>query len=181
MKLPRALYPLLGLSIVLAVTSTGGCDPAPIDITGTWVAQPILIDSGWCHATWTFSADEHWEVIYSLSDDSLGSIIEQQERAFGLWMVGPTAEQPAEQSTSHTWRIAFMETGNERKLDLGLRPDQMWQPMAKGFAGWARNLAPKWPRSYALIRKTSTGTLEISIQNVKGTTPFQRLTCKNEP
>jgi hypothetical protein len=164
MKLPRALYPLFGWGILLAVTATSACDLAPIDITGTWVAQPVLMDSGWCRTTWTFSENEKWRALHVFSDDSAGTIIIRREQSFGLWLIEPSAEHRVGGRESSKWQLALMVTGIERQSVKGFSVDMPWVPNDSRSNSWAHTLSPGWPNSYGLIQKPKPDVLDLTLR-----------------
>jgi hypothetical protein len=178
MKLSRVLYPLVGLGILLAVTATGGCDPAPIDIRGTWVVQPVLMDSGWCRTSWTFSENGEWKALHVFSEDSGGINTLRIEQSFGLWLIEPGVEHRVSGREAGTWQLAMMVIGIERQRLKGFYVDKTWISFDATLDGWASPSSPRWPRSYALIRRTSQKTIELTIQTDRGTGTYRRLILK---
>ena len=176
MKLPNASNSLFGWVLIVIALAATACDPAPIPIKGSWVAAPVLMDSGWCRTTWTFSEDEQWRAVHVFSEDSLGTVIIRREQSFGLWLFEPGAEHQASTRPQTEWRLALMVNGIERSRVRGYSQPEPWVPFDGNGRSWAYPLSPSWPRSYGLIRKTSEDTIEMSLDKDGAASAYRRLT-----
>jgi hypothetical protein len=176
MKLPSASNSLFGWVLIVIALAATACDPAPIPITGSWVAAPVLLDSGWCRTTWTFSADEQWRAVHVFSEDSSGTVIIRREQTFGLWLFEPGAEHQASNSPQTEWRLALMINGIERSRVRGYSQPEPWVPFEGNRDGWAYPLGPSWPRSYGFIRQTSPDEIELAVEKEGQRSSYRRLT-----